>query len=80
VKASKARVVSIENGLVNVTYEGTLFEKNLEDINAEKREQARIEQERQANDLTGSANIRLMQFPFKFLLNYVLLNGNITEN
>jgi len=44
----KARVVSIENGQVKVTYEGTLFEKNLEDINAEKREQARIEQERQA--------------------------------
>ncbi len=44
----KARVVSIENGQVKVTYEGTLFEKNQEDINAEKREQARIEQERQA--------------------------------
>jgi hypothetical protein len=43
----KARVVSIENGQVKVTYEGTLYEKNIEDINAEKREQARIEQERQ---------------------------------
>ena len=43
----KARVISIENGQVKVTYEGTLFEKNLEDINAEKREQARIEQEQQ---------------------------------
>ena len=47
-QGKKARVVSIENGQVKVTYEGTLFEKNLEDINAEKREQARIEQEQQA--------------------------------
>ena len=46
-EGKQGRIVSIKNGLVNVIYEGTLYEKNLEDINAEKREQARIEQEQQ---------------------------------
>ena len=62
----KARVVSIENGQVKVTYEGTLFEKNLEDINAEKREQARIEQERQNEinrSLAGDPEAGGMGFP-----------------
>ena len=62
----KARVVSIENGQVKVTYEGTLYEKNIEDINAEKREQARIEQERQNKinrSLAGDPEAGGMGFP-----------------
>ena len=45
----KARVVSIENGKVNVIYEGTLYEKNLLDMEAEQRaEAARLEEQRKS--------------------------------
>ena len=44
----KARVVSIENGKVNVTYEGTLYEKNIEDMKAKQAAEAAEAKLRQA--------------------------------
>ena len=43
------RVVSIENGKVNVIYEGTLYEKNSQDTEALQREEAaRVEEQRKS--------------------------------
>ena len=48
-EGKQGRIVSIKNGLVNVIYEGTLYEKNLLDIEAEQRaEAARLEEQRKS--------------------------------
>ena len=48
-EGKRGRIVSIENGKVNVIYEGTLYEKNLLDMEAKQRaEAARLEEQRKS--------------------------------
>ena len=62
----RGRVVSIENGKVNVTYEGTLYEKNIEDMKAKQAAEA-AEKQRDAdirkNTIFGRTDNRLMGQP-----------------